>query len=709
MLKIEFLKLFDSFRTVIKAFSTVRVRAEATTESAQVGELMVGSRVEVLDQKFVNGYTWYRVYNGWVHGDYIELDAPFVGHQTTTNTNTNTTTPVTGPRDEVAGMSTTAILKHRTNDYVQFFNNDLSQANETKLVNGETVVITGLRGVGTDVWAKTKHGWFNLTDESVNFLAVGKVNTADDNYLNVYSEAGKNRTQPVDKIRDQASITLTGIAVSNTSDGTSYLWGKTASGWVDMTHVEVTAVKEAYADSQQTAPLSVINVKGLSNEQFNVRPKPQHLSINVYNQINGYAIGIIAKDTLFDVKKIQASGSEVWICIEEDATAKEYWLKFTDVIIEDNGVNNGNVIMACDMTTSAGGTNAAQQLYLNNGVRFTDFAVFNGEIYAYGTANGKTGWVNTKFMHKWANLPTTEIAERTSAIIAADFKAITYTYDAANGNIVGTLHDGDPTNHKIWIKEVVANNGIVWGKTTVQNNQTRWIKMSDVTYSIPAKVVEKTFAKAEAGSEITMGTEFAKGADVTVNNLKAVGSNIYAQITSATNNGGWLKNTQLSVWTALPKVGLSSVTTGSGVMVKCASHQGTLYATASETATSFGQIAANSTVLVKEFKVAEGFIWVRIPYTNVAADYTTTSGDAWMKYGNLQAFTANATMKAAEELKWATGGAVDTVANGAAVTMKGLEIGMDGVLYAKISYTKDNVAYEGYVIYANLNVATFTA
>ena len=340
--------------TIIKAFSAVNVRAEATTESAKVGEVMVGSRVEVLEQKYVNGYTWYRINNGWIHGDYIELDAPFVGNNGSNNVETESSTPATGPQDEVGGMSTTAIVKHRVNEVVAFYDLNAGNfvANGTKLVNGETVIITELKGYGTNVWANTRHGWFNLTDESINFTAVGLVNTTDNNYLNVYSEAGKDSTAPVDKIRDGDSITLTGVAVAS-----GEVWGKTASGWVDLVHVELTCIKQqpgaGALNPSPTEPDALIS-KAPAKQLFTANVKDQHLSIMAYDAINGASVGVFEKGTPIYIKEVRANAMDVWAAALTDAD-KTVWVKISDIqyTISDT------VTIACNATSSAGGTSVS--------------------------------------------------------------------------------------------------------------------------------------------------------------------------------------------------------------------------------------------------------------------------------------------------------------------------------------------------------------
>ena len=52
----------------------LRVRSGAGTDHEVLDFLMIGDRVEILEQKTVNGMTWGRTVDGWISLDYVELD-----------------------------------------------------------------------------------------------------------------------------------------------------------------------------------------------------------------------------------------------------------------------------------------------------------------------------------------------------------------------------------------------------------------------------------------------------------------------------------------------------------------------------------------------------------------------------------------------------------------------------------------------------------
>lgn len=64
----------------------LRVRSGAGTSYSVVTYLSNGTRVEILEQKTVNGMTWGKISNGWISLDYVVLDSTGSGSSTVTKT-----------------------------------------------------------------------------------------------------------------------------------------------------------------------------------------------------------------------------------------------------------------------------------------------------------------------------------------------------------------------------------------------------------------------------------------------------------------------------------------------------------------------------------------------------------------------------------------------------------------------------------------------
>lgn len=634
--------------TVIKAFSVVNVRAEATTESAKVGEIMVGSRVEVLDQKYVNGYTWYRLHNGWVHGDYIELDAPFVGHPSVDNSTTTVPgAPVTGPQDEVGNMFTTAILQPRVNDVVFFYQPTADGKNidttnvVNKIVKGETVVITGLKGFGLDVWANTKYGWFNLTNDSINFTAVGKVNTVNDNYLMVRAEAGKTGTEPVDKIRDQASITLTAVqAVQGVQDVNDSLWGKTANGWVNLKEVELTCTKNFINAGTGVDQPNVITPVTPAKVLFIATPKTQHLSITAYavpdqeaangNFSNATAYGVIKSGVSIKIKEIKAYGTEIWGAFED--ANYTMWIKLSDVTYPDISTQ---AAQSCYVATSAGGTaTMSNPLASGTAVSVNNLKVHGNIIYAQiMSGEFATGWVRIDMLKLWAGTAAIETPIGANGYFTtARFNSPLYVYNNANGDHVGTLLDASVP---LQINQIKAANGIVWGKTNTnfghQKGEERWVKMSDVTFSFNTKISENCSAMTEAGGSTAVAT-FKMNDTVTVVNLKLVSDVIWAQI-EVGNIKGWVKTTQLELWKAMAAEEATQVISGARFVAK---NNGAINLYDKVNGTAVATVRVTTDIYVSQITTKDGTVW---------CETKTNKGTRWVKAADLNDITTQIAVK----------------------------------------------------------------
>jgi len=394
--------------------------------------------------------------------------------------------------------------------------------NGTKLVNGETVVITALKGFGTDVWANTKYGWFNLTDESINFVAVGKVNTRNNNYLMVRAEAGKTSTEAVDKIRDQASITLTGVSVSN-----GVLWGKTAKGWVDLNDVELTCIKDMTNGGGLVA--EVKNFGGLQKAPgsflFGASPKSQHLAINVYDKINGNSIGIFEGTvTCIYVIRVQASGNEVWGVV--DTLEGEVYIKLSDVTYGDF---DSYVSVDCDATSSAGGSAVVGSFKKDNGIKINNLTAVGGKMYAQVKSfTGNGSWVAAENLSQWYQAPAVPKKQEiltdsgTGVIFKSTMKFDDALRETPGGTQKGTALAGEP----VLVVDLKADDTQIWAKVLTKiidpadNSVTassRWVHLSSINgYTASASANYAFYSRASMLETSESVQEIKKGATVQV-------------------------------------------------------------------------------------------------------------------------------------------------------------------------------------------------
>lgn len=142
--------------TVSTGGSTLRVRSGAGSSYTITDYLQDGSRVEILEQKTVNGSTWGRIGKGWIMMDFVKLDSnnnsdSNTGNSGNTGSNTGSTnTTKTGTVTLNSGtlnVRAGAGMNHRVASY---------------LVNGAKVTILETKVVDGMTWGRIATGWVSM-------------------------------------------------------------------------------------------------------------------------------------------------------------------------------------------------------------------------------------------------------------------------------------------------------------------------------------------------------------------------------------------------------------------------------------------------------------------------------------------------------------------------------------------------------------------
>ena len=248
--------------TIARCYYAVNVRSAPGVGNALVGTIMVGSRVEIYEQKAYGGVNWGRVNQGWISMEYVLLDSeipgggiPGLGNGDNTGTqNPGTQTPGTEQKPDteqepnyVTGFST-GVAKHDTLDYVSV----LKEADGTEVVgtiiNGSALTATDLDVVNGRVWGKVANGWVDMTYVDVTAYAVVKTKTGGQ--LNVRDESCDTSKKAVSKLDDGTQVTITDIKAVD--DG---VWGCIDSEkgyWISLSLVKLNAKAPATNNSGST-------------------------------------------------------------------------------------------------------------------------------------------------------------------------------------------------------------------------------------------------------------------------------------------------------------------------------------------------------------------------------------------------------------------------------------------------------------------------
>ena len=193
----------------------LNIRADAGTQYARVGQLLGGTRLEILEIKQVGGEKWGRIDRGWVLMDYVKLDS----EEAETPIATGTVTGLLNIRSD-AGTQYTRVGQLQAGTRLEFF--EFTQ-------------------VGTSRWGRIDRGWVLMDyvkldgEETQTPVATGTV-TID--VLNIRADAGTQYAR-VGQLKRGTRLEIFEIRqVGDTQ------WGRINSGWVSLDYVQLDDTEE---------------------------------------------------------------------------------------------------------------------------------------------------------------------------------------------------------------------------------------------------------------------------------------------------------------------------------------------------------------------------------------------------------------------------------------------------------------------------------
>ena len=225
-----------TFGTVIKT-STLNVRQ--TPDGKTVGVLRLGDRVEILEQKMVDGRLWGRYSGGWIcMRSYVKLE-------TVTET-VQPKPPVTEPEPPVVDPEPPVVDPKPpvtvTKTYGTIINTDSQNVRSApdgvvvgKLYCGDKVEILEQKMFEGRLWGRYSGGWICMRSyvklETVTETVQQETGKVKADRLNV--RAGAGTTYEV--VGQLAEGTTVVILEKKTVDGT--VWGRIEQGWISMDYI----------------------------------------------------------------------------------------------------------------------------------------------------------------------------------------------------------------------------------------------------------------------------------------------------------------------------------------------------------------------------------------------------------------------------------------------------------------------------------------
>jgi len=208
----------------VKKVSALLIRKGAGTSYGVAGYLYTGDKVEILEQKTVNGITWGRISKGWISMEYVNVSSD----SQSSNQNSGTQNPgTTNKVIDTGSVINTNSLRIRSNA-------GTDQTVLGYLTMGTKVSIYEKKTVGSMVWGRIDKGWISLDyvklDSGNSTTTQSKTVTASS--LCVRSGAGTGNSI-LSYLSRGAKVT---ILEEKSVNGTP--WGRIDKGWICLDYVK---------------------------------------------------------------------------------------------------------------------------------------------------------------------------------------------------------------------------------------------------------------------------------------------------------------------------------------------------------------------------------------------------------------------------------------------------------------------------------------
>ena len=143
--------------TVTTDGSTLRVRSGAGSSYTIADYLANGTRVEILEQKTVNGSVWGRISKGWIMMGYVKLDSADNNTGNTNSGSTNNSGNASNTGSTTTTKTGTVTLQSQTLNVRAGAGTNYNVV--SYLVNGAKVTILETKDVNGVTWGRISNGW----------------------------------------------------------------------------------------------------------------------------------------------------------------------------------------------------------------------------------------------------------------------------------------------------------------------------------------------------------------------------------------------------------------------------------------------------------------------------------------------------------------------------------------------------------------------
>ena len=266
-------------KTYGTGIGTDTLKVRKTPDGAIVGKLKRGDKVEILEQKTVNGRGWGRYSGGWICvRSYVKLET--VTEEETTKPSTPTT-----PSQPVTQVKLYGTIVNTTSQNVRSAPDGKIV---TKLMKGERFEILERKTVNGRDWGRCSKGWVCLR----TYVKLEEIKVETGNTGSTGNQNGSTSTTTTTKTyatvvgTDSLNIRVTpdGTVCGSLKEGTRVeileqktvngrLWGRCSKGWICLrTYAKLETVKESTTVTKQVGKVtaSALNIRSNAGTAYSV-------------------------------------------------------------------------------------------------------------------------------------------------------------------------------------------------------------------------------------------------------------------------------------------------------------------------------------------------------------------------------------------------------------------------------------------------------
>ncbi|MDM5186919.1 SH3 domain-containing protein [Bacillus sp. DX4.1] len=402
--------------------TSLRVRSEANTSSAILGNLKQGEKVTILGK--ANGWAKisYKGKEGYISLEFVKIEAGNQGEKPGENVT------------EESGTITATSLRVRSEA-------NTSSAILGNLKQGEKVTILGKTNGWAKISYKGKEGYISL-----EFVKIEAGNQGEKPGENVTEESG---TITATSLRVRSEANTSSAILGNLKQGEKVTILGKANGWAKISYkgkegyISLEFVKIGNDSTNPTNPGEVTEERGVVNASLlNVRKGPSTTTATIGHLKNGETVTIIGKENGW--AKIRFNGGEGYVSLQ--------FLKIKqgsssyEIITSSQKIQKSNEVEAEQIMN-----NLKEDAYIMSDGKVVNmkqgFVRANGVINIYDIANGKTltyvkGGADLKFVKVVGNRIHVKIDGLTGYVNMYDVTlhptmtgAATSYYSAKNGKL----------------------------------------------------------------------------------------------------------------------------------------------------------------------------------------------------------------------------------------------------------------------------------